>query len=99
MLNRRERDGRRPTDRLCRRIGRDQIWVFFFQRREFAEQHIEFGVGDFRGILLVIQPAVVANDLAQFVDTTCRIEHSIRRLGHGRTLARAAAQASRSGTD
>jgi hypothetical protein len=33
---------------------------------------------------------VMTNDLAQFVDTTRRIQLSIRQLGHGRTLARAA---------
>ena len=66
-------DGVEPFDRtsgnaLCRRIGRDEIGVFGFERFELVEQAVELLVRDLGRAADVVTLLVVTDAVAQFFD-------------------------------
>ena len=61
MRDRSEPFDRLAADPLCRAVGRDQLWMFAFDRPQFFHQSIEFAVGDLRSSVHVIEAVVVVD--------------------------------------
>ena len=64
----REALDRAAGDALRRRVGRDEIGVFGFERFQFLQQRVELVVGDFRIVVDVVALFVVANLFAKVLE-------------------------------
>ena len=67
--------GREPgaADQLGRRIGCPQLGVLLLQRRQFAQQFVEFGIGNDRRIPHVVAELVLAHLVGKFLPAAAQV--------------------------